>query len=184
MELTKSRLREKEKYLSLLSTRPNYGSSNHGKDSIPLVCDFLIKKNGGTIVDFGCGDNSFLKSFNSIQCCEYSGIGIDFVNPKADLIEPMHKVSLPDDFADVVTSFDALEHLLPDEVDQVLKEMSRIGKSKGIFIYSITTRPSKILSLGENLHPTVESIEWWKNKLNFHCVNLKKTGRFLTGEWL
>ncbi len=175
------RMLERNKYVELLSTRPSYGASNHGKGAKPLVHAFLIDKDGGTVVDFGCGDNSFIKSISNSNI---SGVGVDFVNPKADLIEPMHKVSLPDGYADVVTSFDALEHLLPEEVDEVLKEMFRISKPCGIFIYSISHRPSSITSLGKNLHPTVEPMEWWMDKLKQYCVNLKFNGKYLTGEWI
>jgi SAM-dependent methyltransferase len=67
--------------------------------------------------------------------------------------------------ADVVTSFDALEHLLPEEVDEVLDEMRRIAVPGGRFIISICTRESKTKVNGEGLHPTVRPIKWWLDRV-------------------
>jgi hypothetical protein len=49
--------------------------------------------------------------------------GVDFAFDEADIKAPMHKLPLADNCADVVTAFDSLEHLLPDEVDAVLDEI-------------------------------------------------------------
>jgi SAM-dependent methyltransferase len=184
MCLEQRRSHEREKYLSLMR-KGNYGSSNHGKNAY----DIVMRYTPSLIVDFGCGDNKFIKgliskasSLSTMISKDISGIGIDFAHTSADLIEPMHKTSLPDSVADVVTSFDALEHLLPEEVEDVLREMCRVGVSGGGFVFSICTRPSNILSMGENLHPTVENMDWWLDKIgNFGYPEF--TGNYVTGSW-
>lgn len=152
MNLAARRDAERQKYVKLLGGR--YGSTNHGRFAYTTVLAWQPR----FIVDFGCGGNEFI--------CEMrrrgvDGLGIDFVNPAADIPASMHAVPLASDIADVVTSFDALEHLLPDDVDSTLAEMQRISRPSGHFMFSICTKPSRILVDGENLHPTVQPLEWW-----------------------
>jgi len=114
------------------------------------------------------------------------GLGIDFANEEADIIAPMHAVPLASGIADVVTSFDALEHLLPDDVEAVLAEMQRVAVSGGggHFIFSICTRASRITVDGENLHPTVQPIEWWLEHIARVGLILDvraSDGRYITG---
>jgi SAM-dependent methyltransferase len=179
MSLPEQRQKEKEKYESLLTTRPSYGTTNHGKGASEMVLDF-IGDSEAVVVDCGCGDNSFIANISSDKI---QGIGVDFVNPKADLIEPMHQISLEDNTADVVTSFDALEHLLPEEVEDVFKELKRIGKDGGMCIFSISYVPSLLTSLGEGLHPTVRDKIWWTERISQHCHNVTSAGKFLKAEW-
>jgi SAM-dependent methyltransferase len=102
-----------------------------------------------------------------------------------DLASPMHCVPLAGGIADVVTSFDALEHLLPEDVDPVLAEMRRVGRPGGQFIFSICTRPSRITVDGQNLHPTVQQLDWWIERIaRVGAVETAGTsGRYLTGIW-
>lgn len=92
----------------------------------------------------------------------------------------MHAVPLASSIADVVTSFDALEHLLPEDVDPVLAEMHRVARPGGRFIVSICTRPSRITVDGENLHPTVRPQSWWIGQIaRVGCVEV--ADRYLSG---
>ncbi len=67
--------------------------------------------------------------------------------------------------ADVVTSFDALEHLLPEDVDAVLAEMRRVARPRAHYVFSICTRPSTTTVAGEGLHPTVRPLDWWLERI-------------------
>jgi SAM-dependent methyltransferase len=95
---------------------------------------------------------------------------------------PMHRVPLAGGIADVVTSFDALEHLLPEDVDPVLGEMRRIGRPGGRFIFSICTRPSRITVDGQNLHPTPRPMEWWVERVG-RVGSVESAGRYVAGVW-
>ena len=99
---------EKGKYLWLRKAFPKYGSSNHGSRAYNKILNFKPQ----TIIDLGCGDNSFLKKFSE----DIKTIGVDFVHEDADVLRPMHDTRIESNTADVVTSFDALEHLIPEEV--------------------------------------------------------------------
>ena len=157
-KLDAAREHEKTKYVALSAT--GYGHGNHGRMAAPTV----IGWQPSYVVDFGCGNNQFIRGLRDrgIQGC-----GVDFANPGADYLAVMHDLPLDADIADVVTSFDALEHLLPEDVPLVFREMQRVAKHGARFIMSISFRPSKLKSLeGEPLHMTVQPRAWWENQLN------------------
>jgi len=153
---------ERGKYVALAgrpaATGTGYGATNHGAAAIPLV----LKHKPRFIVDFGCGRNDFIGSLRRLGI---DGLGIDFAFPEADVPRAMHKTGLLDGTADVVTSFDALEHLLPEDVDLVLTEMRRVARKGGRFVFSICTRPSRTTVAGEGLHPTVRPLPWWLERI-------------------
>jgi SAM-dependent methyltransferase len=152
--------------------------TNHGRDAYTTVIAWQPR----FVVDFGCGDNGFIRE---LRRRGIDGLGIDFANAGADIASPMHCVPLAGGIADVVTSFDALEHLLPEDVEPVLAEMRRLGRPGGQFIFSICTRPSRITVDGQNLHPTVRPLDWWIERIaRVGAVETAGTsGHYLTGTW-
>jgi len=120
-------------------------------------------------VDLGCGGNQFI---NQLRENNLKGIGVDISNPAADVIAPMHATTLKNNTADLITAFDVMEHLEPDEVEEVLIEIKRIAKLKCNFIFTIATwRAFRKVNIDEEymdvyqLHPTIKSEKWWKYKL-------------------
>jgi len=158
VDLEARREHERGKYAALVGTR--YGSSNHGQHAYAIVQGFRPR----FVVDFGCGRNLFIRHLRRLGI---DGLGVDFAFPEADIVAPMHRVPLSAGIADVVTAFDALEHLLPEEVDEVLDEMRRIAVrgGGGRFVLSICTRESKTKVNGEGLHPTVKPRGWWLERI-------------------
>jgi len=156
VDLEARREHERGKYAALTGTR--YGSSNHGQHAYALVQSFKPR----FVVDFGCGRNLFMQHLRRLGI---DGLGVDFAFPEADIVAPMHRVPLSAGIAEVVTAFDALEHLLPEEVDEVLDEMRRIGVRGGRFVFSICTRESRHQVNGEGLHPTVKPRGWWLERI-------------------
>jgi len=179
-DLNERRAHERGKYVELAS-RPgsSYGSTNHGKHAIRIVQRWKPR----LVVDFGCGRNDFIEH---LRRHGIDGLGIDFAFPEADIARPMHNTGLLDDVADVVTSFDAMEHLLPQDVNPVLDEMRRVARPRAWFCFSISTRPSRITVQGENLHPTVRPMRWWLDRIaRVGIVNNARTeGRYITGRFL
>ena len=178
--LAQQRAHERSKYVELAS-RPgsSYGSTNHGRHAVPIV----VRWKPRLVVDFGCGRNGFIHHLRRLG---FDGLGVDFVFPEADIARPMHDTGLLDDVADVVTSFDAMEHLLPQDVNPVLDEMRRVARPRAWFCFSISTRPSRITVGGENLHPTVRPMRWWLDRIaRVGIVNNARTeGRYITGRFL
>lgn len=171
--LAERREHERRKYVKLAGESPEYGATNHGRDAIELVANL----NPGYVVDLGCGRNEWVKMLRE-RLPGVRADGVDFAFDEADIKAPMHQLPLADNCADVVTAFDSLEHLLPDEVDAVLDEIARILKPGGTFLASICYHPSKTKVNGEGLHPTAQPESWWKAKLTrFGAV--RRQGRFL-----
>ena len=173
------REKERAKYVAL-ATKPGstYGSTNHGKLAVPII----QKLKPRFVVDFGCGRNDLVRDLRRLGI---DGLGVDFAFPDADLVRPMHKTALHAGVADVVTSFDALEHLLPEDVDAVLAEMRRVAKPRGHFVFSICTRPSKTTVAGEGLHPTVRQLDWWLDRIGrvATVINPRAERRFIVGRF-
>ena len=177
--LDAKRAKERAKYLTL-ANKPGstYGSSNHGRAAISLIQESKPR----FLVDFGCGRNDLVRELRRLGI---DGLGVDFAFPEADLVRPMHATALQAGIADVVTSFDALEHLLPDDVDAVLSEMRRVARPRAHFVFSICTRPSRTTVAGEGLHPTVRPLAWWLDRIG-HVGTVtapKAEGRYIVGRF-
>lgn len=158
VDLEARRAHERGKYLALMGT--GYGSTNHGRHAYALLQSFRPPPR--YVVDFGCGRNLFIQHLRRLGI---DGLGVDFAFPEADVVAPMHRVPVSAGIAEVVTAFDALEHLLPEEVDEVLDEMRRVAVPGGRFVLSICTRESKTQVNGEGLHPTVKPRGWWLERI-------------------
>ena len=66
------------------------------------------------------------------------------------------------DFFSLVTCFDVLEHLDPNEINATLAEISRVLRPNGLFIGSASCRKAGVIDkFGDNLHRTVRSPDWW-----------------------
>jgi len=97
---------------------------------------------------------------------------IEFINADAQ------SIPLPDNSVDVTTSFDFLEHVIPENIDKVISEIARVTKSW--LLNTIGTGPSKsrrkqleeIFGDGE-LHQTQKSKEWWIKVLSKHGETLE-----------
>jgi len=171
--LAARRQHERDKYVLL--ARTGYGGANHGRRALATVLSWQPT----FVVDFGCGRNHFIRE---LRRRGVDGLGVDFVMDEADVRAPMHAVPLASGIADVVTSFDALEHLLPEDVDLALSEMKRIGQPGGRFIFSICTRPSRIAVSGEQLHATVRPMSWWLERIG-RVGMVESVNRYIVGVW-
>ena len=176
---------ELQKYKWLADRSGKYGKSCHGKKYIPLISEF---KYTDSILDVGTGDGR--------QCLEYKNIlfkniyGCDWVeygaleNPHRKVVNQdilkengitffkchANNIPLPDKSIEVVTSFDFFEHLIEEEIEKVLNEMTRIGKH--LMIHTIAPGPSghRRQALQDKfgdgeLHPTQHDSRWWDGKL-------------------
>lgn len=180
VELEAARAAEQAKYAALAAKGGSYGSTNHGKNAANMVASLCVSiiRTGmmPTVADFGCGRNNFCRS---LMPWAVDARGIDFAFPEADIRRPMHDTGLPTGWADVVVSFDALEHCLPAEVDEVIAEMRRVAK--GPFVMSIGTRPSIARGVnGEDLHPTLRPLAWWLERLGGGAAVVQG---YVVGDW-
>ena len=155
---------------------PRYGHCNHGAALLPWV----VRQAPASVLDVGCGFNEFkralLEQLPATRC-----VGVDFACPGADMQADATRLPFADKEFTLVTAFDMLEHVLPEEVDTVLAELARVSES---FAFSISYRDSVNRWQGQTLHPTVQPESWWIARLmRAGAVGLSHRGHYLCGRW-
>jgi len=177
LPLSGARDRERQKYEKLAAQRPEYGGWLLGALVLTRIVTLWKAK---MVVDFGCSRNRFIRTLRERGV---AGMGVDFAFPEADIKAPMHATGLEGGCADVVTSFDALEHLLPEEVDEVLAEMHRVAAKGARFVFSISYQKSHP-RWEEELHMTVRPEQWWLDRIGRWGTVTEKVGKCLVGTFV
>ena len=95
--------------------------------------------------------------------------GVDFASQVSEdgiafKQEFAHDISFDDNSFEMVTSFDCLEHLYPEEIDEVLEEMARVS-SKYLLLKIAYSRSGYKGPNGVELHNTIQNVEWWIPKI-------------------
>ncbi len=168
-------MNEKEKYIEIYSGEigknyeqrhgEGYGRGFWGEGIIKYVKSLQPK----SVLDVGCGYGRFCNAITDFVDKVY-GIDIGSVvtgnvikNDKINFIDAEAKnIPLADGEVEWITSFDCLEHALPEDIDDIFKEFNRVA-TKG-FILSISYVSDCHHSL--NLHMTVQPEEWWIEKIS------------------
>jgi len=105
------------------------------------------------ILDAGCGDGRFLKelrdnNFNQVYGIDYSERAINFAKilTSHTNLKVCDIKNLPynDNFFDVIFLIEVIEHIDPDEVNKIIKELDRVLKNSGKIIITV---PSKNVSV-------------------------------------
>ena len=104
------------------------------------------------ILDYGCGKRLLEGSL---------GFKIHNYDPA---IEGLENNNQPHD---LVFCGDVLEHIEPELLDDVLKDIQRCAIKKAVLIPSIVPA-KKTLSDGRNAHLIIESFDWWKDRISKH----------------
>ena len=119
-----------------------------------LIRDGFLK----SVLDYGCGKAELHATHSLAEMWRLDVL--DKYDPGVvELCEP------PSDTYDLVFCIDVMEHIEPDDVDEVLRHIHSLTKKVAFF--SISTRPaSKTLPDGTNAHKTVKSEKWWRVRLN------------------
>lgn len=116
-----------------------------------MVEDLREETESRTVLDYGCGQGS---------------IGISLGHPdwlhEYDPAIPGKET--PPDHADLVVCTDVLEHVEPELLDNVLKQIAKIAV-KGVFMVIATRAADKVLADGRNAHLIQEDAGWWRAKL-------------------
>lgn len=168
-------MNEKEKYIEMYAgetgrrhtlrhNNGGYGRGFFGENAIPFIKSVSPK----SVCDVGCGYGRFCNAIADFVDNVY-GVDIASVatgnvieNKKITYIDSEAKsIPLPDNHVEWITSFDCLEHCLPEDIDTILNEFDRIS-TKG-FLFSISYEPCH--DHGLELHMTVRSEEWWTDRL-------------------
>ncbi len=137
----------------------------------------------GKALDVGCGVG-FVCQFLSQPPLSFDTHGVD-VSDEAiertqqrlphlhdrnkDRFQRIEKCQLPfeDGMFSLVTCFDVLEHLDDADIQTLLQEIVRVLRRGGVFYGSVSCRLAGSVDLnGDNLHRTVNSPDWWIQKIN------------------
>lgn len=102
------------------------------KCTLVAIQNYIKNNPGGVLVDYGCGSMPY-KDYFKPYVSRYIGADIS-ENKAADIYLTEGKLSLPDNYADILLSTQVLEHVLDPGL--YLKESFRILKKGGLLLLS------------------------------------------------
>ena len=132
-----------------------------------------------TVIDFGCGTGRAAKKFEEQ---DFPVVGVDFVRAALETEIAFVEACLwdmPSFKADWGFCTDVMEHIPPEKVPDVLEQIHARTK-KGCFFQIALTKDSFGDRIGERLHLTVQSLDWWTDELSKHWGHVKATQRGTT----
>jgi ubiquinone/menaquinone biosynthesis C-methylase UbiE len=167
-------MEEKEKYKEIYSGvvgqdykqrhGEGYGRGFWGEG----ILEYFKSVNPKSVLDVGCGYGKFCNDVTDFTETVYGAdiasvvTGNVVKNDKIKYLDCEAKsIPLPDNSVEWVTSFDCLEHCLPQDINNILNEFDRVS-TKG-FILSLSHVNDA--HLGLVLHMTVQPEQWWLDKI-------------------
>jgi hypothetical protein len=156
----------------LLHKNPGYGVAS--VNVAPFVARVIQRMDVRSLSDYGAGKCRLQLALREL------GIEIDY--RPYDPAYPEYGAPQP---ADLVTCIDVLEHVEPECLDAVLKELTRITVRLGFF--TVHTGPAmKFLSDGRNAHLIQCPMNWWVDVLakNFKILAVERHMADGTGFWV
>jgi hypothetical protein len=131
----------------LHNSNDGYGRSGH--KWADAVRQILAQTKGTSVLDYGCGKKTLQEA-----------LGFEIAN--YDPAVP--GLDAPPDPADVVACTDVLEHIEPECLDEVLRDLNRCTKE--VILLVVATRPAKkTLADGRNAHLIQRPINWWLEQI-------------------
>ena len=83
-----------------------------------------------------------------------------------------------------ITAWDVMEHLLPDQIDLALQEMSRVSKYFAFTIaYELASTIAPQPFQRHNLHQTIWKPEKWRKEIEKYAKIKHTTLGFWVGKW-
>jgi trans-aconitate methyltransferase len=142
-------------YQEQLKNLHNSSKAFGNKAVIPEDIALLIEKyQVSSILDFGCGKGHMVLALKE----KYPNITVCGFDPGMESFDALPKN------VDMIFSFDVLEHIEPELLDQTLVDLAQ--RTNKVMYHLIACHPAKkSLSDGRNAHLIVETPEWWKQKL-------------------
>lgn len=163
------KMSEQEKYQQMWDI-DGYRQVSPGELVAKTFVDVVKPEPGARIGDFGCGTGRGGLAISKLIDCDLTMIdftensrdpeaqGFRFI--KADLTNPIPAMVRHGYCCDV------MEHIAPEDVDEVLNNV--LSACKDCFFQISTIPDSMGAEIGQQLHLTVEPHSWWKEKLLKH----------------
>ena len=145
---------EYQAQIEKMHNKKPWGGACRGKAQ--MLNKYMIMSGAKSLLDYGCGRSDLKKEFDATYAT-YSYI-INEYDPGIPKLAGDPPVS------DVVISFDVLEHVEPDKVDNVIKHI--YDKCNMWTYHKICTRAATgaFPVTGKNLHLTIKPGYWWLQK--------------------
>ena len=160
--ISKEQLEKEYIWVHKNTTTMSGGTTIKNKDKIKTVID---KINPISVLDYGCG-----KAWHYTHDSVHHEWGINMPTLYDPYVEKYNKLATySSKYFDLVLCVDVMEHILREEVDEVLHEIFFLGN----FVYfHIDTKPAiKKFKDGTNFHVSLHEKDWWINKLNEYGTN-------------
>lgn len=162
--ITKGKLNNEALYKTLHTADMKYRKCNHGL--LRLRYWIHVLKGPASILDLGCGNGKLCQLLAywgydvtglDITEAHYEREGYDFV--KHDIT--LGRLPFKDDEFDYCLSFDVLEHLPQEWIEEAIWDMFRVSRNVVLGV--------SCCERGKFIHRTVQPPEWWLEKLNRIC---------------
>jgi len=175
----------KEIYDDVVKTNSRYTvAQNSPGFRIVLQSEAILIHLSGRTLDVGCGVG-FAFEYLSNRQFQFQTHGVDISNNAIaiakqrlssqrgmenldDRLKVIDSQTLPfeDEHFSLVTCFDVLEHLEESDIDATLDEIQRTMIDGGTFLGAVSCRKAGSEDkFGDNLHRTIESTDWWIDKI-------------------
>lgn len=139
------------------------GYGGKGDKWAPAVADLVRRYGAWSVLDYGCGEGALVRALR------------ERVDPRVRLAEYDPAIAGKNDapsFADLVVCTDVLEHIEPDRLGCVLEHLDVLAR-KAVFAVIATRASNKTLLDGRNAHLTIESSNWWYDRLEQHGFHVE-----------
>lgn len=166
---------EKRKYERMWSI-DRYRTLSPGEELLPTFIEALGIEEGDSAIDFGCGP---ARATQKLKDMGVEVLGIDIAeNCRDEGVDIPLRLAplwdLPDDIdpADYGICCDVMEHIPPDRVDKVLANI-RAKTTEGAVFNIAFFNDGFGNQIGERLHLTVRSKDWWAQRLKQHWPHVE-----------
>lgn len=133
--------------------KDKFGGSGHKQAD--RVFEFIKEIGARDMLDYGCGKCTLRKQLKKMR----AKVAIHEYDPAVK-----GRDARPVGPFDLVVSTDVMEHVEPEFVQNVLKDIYHFAR-RGVYL-AIATRPAnKILPNGNNAHLIIEGADWWHKQI-------------------
>lgn len=160
----------------LRSERLKYRNGNF--EAIPEILSWLKNTEFNSILELGSGTGRIIgaihKSYSKIDCkgldinSELANYVYKTHNVKVD-IGDIHSMPFDDKSVDMVYTFQVLQHVPPDRMDKIIKEMKRIAKKEIWLIEGWTDFDKYGILNGDLRHDAGGGTFYWNFEKFFKC---------------
>lgn len=164
-----------EHYKYKHETDPLFSKGSSLFKHVPYLARIVKEYRVKNILDYGCGKATFWN-------WEYSRATINSHDYSVTLYDPgVEKYNkLPDGRYDLVVCTDVLEHLHPDDTEEVVKRLVYYTR-RHLFCCIALTPAKKTFPDGTNYHTNLHSQEYWKDLFHREVEDYeKKHGSYIT----